>query len=140
MSLFGGRRKAEQEEAGRVQREEQAERQRLQTATYADDERRRKANYARILVWFEALEKHQATGAPVLTDEILQAVGPFPFPPKAWGDHDGRMQFISDVAGMKAYGRAVAKEYDVEATIGKREGAQYWASVKEYCEGVLGLG
>lgn len=135
MGLFGGRRKAEQEEAERLRLEQEAERQRYAAQRSAENDRRSAERRARIMGWFEALEKDAAEGAPLLTDEILERVGPFPLPPREWKDREGRLEYVGDLAATKASGRIVARNYMAMAH--DKSDAAFWASVNEYCEGVL---
>lgn len=136
MGLFG-RKKAEQEAAERLKEQEAAE-QREQQQRAAEREEKDAANRARVWDWFEALEKQRPAGTTVLTDELLEIVGPFPFPAQAEDGHNGRMLHISQVASVKVAGRMVAQDYEAKAVAAGADDAPFWISVREYCEGVLG--
>lgn len=139
MGLFGGRRKAEQEEAERREREELAAQQRL--ADEREDRFRQKqrgpSNAQRVMAWFEELEQHCPENGGVLTDEILEAVGPFPHPEEKSGNQSSRAAILADWSGLKAAGRMAAQSFEAQAIAGQKTNAPYWTSVREYCEGIL---
>lgn len=139
MGIFGGRRKAEQEEAERRERAELAEAQRL--ADEREEQFRQKqkgpSNAQRVMAWFESLEQHCPENDGLLTDEILLAVGPFPHPAEKPGTQSSRAAILADWAGLKSAGRMAAGHFEAQAIAGQKPNAAYWTSVREYCDGIL---
>lgn len=126
MGLFGGGRKA-------AERAEQAERDRQRDAVNAEVKKLQESGVQEMDAWLNRLQTMRSPESLTLTDDLLVAAGPVPFPQLAPGFPDHGVIMVR--ATVRAYGAASANHRKIDAfNAGDRNLSAFWESVGTYTD------